>query len=83
VFTQKLETTYAAMWGYFTNIVSRLFRKANLGIAFNVMSIHVDRQRNDLFHVSLDDMVEFALSLSSTFSFQHYGLWEYTTYVYR
>lgn len=84
VFTQKLDTPYADMWEYLSKIVGILFRNARMGIAFNVMSSHVDWERKDLFHVPMDLMADFVQSeLSPKFIFRNdYGLREYTAYVY-
>lgn len=84
VFTQKLDTPYDDMVDYFTLILKALFNAAEHGIAFNVMSAHVDWQRDDLFHVPFDQMAEIVSQhLSRNYVFRSdYGLREYTTYVY-
>lgn len=82
VFTQKLDTPYLSMWEYFTSIVKLLYEKCARGIAFNVMSAHVNWERDDLFYVPLADMADFVLTLSPEFTFRYYGMWEYTVYVY-
>ena len=86
VFTEKLDTPWNDHWSYFTAIIHRLWQKTKCGLAFNVMSPVVDEERDDLFHVPFDRMAKFIRwDLSSRhFTFRHdYGLWEYTTYVYR
>ena len=86
VFTEKLDTPWNDHWGYFTAFIHRLWQKTKCGLAFNVMSPVVDEERDDLFHVPFDRMVKFIRwDLDSRhFTFRHdYGLWEYTTYVYR
>ncbi len=54
-------------------------------MAFNVMSKHVDWEREDLFHLPFDTLAEFLKKeLTRNFVFRNdYGLYEYTTYVYR
>ena len=63
----------------------RVFEKARVGIAFNVMSKHVDWERDDLFHLPFDVLAGFLRrELSRHYVFRaNYGLYEYTTYVYR
>lgn len=85
VFTEKRSLSYDEMWKFFTSLVERAFSLARVGIAFNVMSKHVDWERPDLFHVPFDDMARFIRQqLSRHYCFRaDYGLYEYTTYVYR
>ncbi len=49
------------------------------------MSKQVDWERDDLFHLPLDQMADFVCgNLSRNFVIRNdYGLYEYTTYVYR
>jgi hypothetical protein len=65
-------------------VLRRLFGIAEVGIAFNVMSKHVEWERDDLFHVPFDVLAEFVIAdLTRNFVFRNdYGLYEYTTYVY-
>lgn len=84
-FTEKRELAYEEMWEFFTLAVSKLWSKCNKGIAFNLMSKHVDWEREDLFHVSLDELGWFLKrNLSRNFVIRNdYGLYEYTVYVYK
>jgi hypothetical protein len=84
VFTQKLDNTQDEMWDYFTELVEVVFAKAEIGLAFNVMSKQVDWERDDLFHVPFDVLATFlATEVSRHFVIRHdYGLHEYTVYVY-
>lgn len=84
-FTEKRELTHNEMWEFFTDVIKRLWSKTNVGLAFNLMSKHVDWERDDLFHVSLDELGWFLKSnLSKNFQIRYdYGLYEYTTYIYR
>ena len=70
---------------YFKSVVRAVFAKAELGIAFNVMSKHVDWERDDLFHLPFDILAQFITrELTRNFIIRNdYGLYEYTTYVYR
>ena len=58
---------------------------ARRGLAFNVISKHVDWERDDLFHLPCDALIAFLKAeLSRHCVVRHdYGLFEYTTYVYR
>jgi SAM-dependent methyltransferase len=85
VFTEKRSLTFDEMLNYFKQLVSKVFAKAERGIAFNVMSKHVDWEREDLFHLPFDTLAAFLKrELSRNFVIRNdYGLYEYTTYVYR
>ena len=85
VFTEKRGLTFDEMLAYFQRMLIAVFSKARLGIAFNAMSKHVDWERDDLFHLPFDTLAGF-LTASMTRNFvirNDYGLYEYTTYVYR
>ena len=85
VFTEKRSQTFDAMFGYFGELLQRAYAAARYGVAFNVMSKHVDWERDDLFHVPFDLLAAFLRAkISRNFAFRSdYGLYEYTTYVYR
>jgi SAM-dependent methyltransferase len=85
VFTEKRGLTFDEMLAYFERTLSAGFAKAERGIAFNVMSKHVDWEREDLFHLPFDTLARFLTrSLTRNFVIRNdYGLYEYTTYVYR
>ena len=70
---------------YWRELVTILFRHARRGLAFDVMSKIVDWERDDLFHLSLDEMAEFVgRRLSRHFIVRHdYGKYHYTVFVYR
>lgn len=84
VFTEKRDLSFDEMLSYFKQLVRRVFEHARIGIAFNVMSKHVDWERDDLFHLPFDTLAEFLTKeLTRNFVFRNnYGLYEYTTYVY-
>ena len=84
VFTEKRELLFDEMLAYFKQLLKRVFSHATVGIAFNVMTKHVDWERDDLFHLPFDTLAEFLKKeLTRTFVFRNdYGLYEYTTYVY-
>ena len=85
VLTEKLNMSFEEMWDYTQRLLCAVFAKARCGIAFNVMSKQVDWERADLFHLPLDLLTGFLTrELSRHFNVRHdYGLYEYTTYVYR
>jgi Methyltransferase domain len=85
VFTEKRGLTFNEMLVYFERTLAAVFAKAQCGIAFNVMSKHVDWERTDLFHLPFDTLATYLTkSLTRNFLIRNdYGLFEYTTYVYR
>jgi SAM-dependent methyltransferase len=85
VFTEKRELSYEQMLEYVFAVLRAVFSRANAGIAFNVMSKHVDWERDDLFHLPMDVLAAFLTrEVSRHFVFRNdYGLYEYTAYVYR
>jgi len=85
VFTEKLMLTQDEMFAYFRELTAKLFSHCRIGMAFNVMSTHVDWQRDDLFHVSLDDLAGFlGQKITRDYVIRNdYGLYEYTTYLYK
>ena len=85
VFTEKRDLSFDEMLTYFQRMLLTVYPHAGLGMAFNVMSKHVDWERPDLFHLPLDILMEFLTSQISRHIVirQDYGLFEYTVYVYK
>lgn len=85
VFTRKGGLSFDEMFAYFKRLLIRVFDHAEVGLAFNVMSKHVDWERDDLFHLSFDVLARLLRKdVSRNFVFRNdYGLYEYTAYVYR
>ena len=85
VLTEKREMAYDQMLAYAKRLIKAVYRKANVVVAFNVMSAHVDWERDDLFHVPFDTLAGFLSGeLKASFVFRRdYGLYEYTTYLFR
>ena len=85
VFTEKLAMSHAEMSGFFQRMLATAFEFARKGVAFNVMSKHVDWERDDLFHLPFDEMAGFVTkNLTRNFVIRNdYGLYEYTVYLYR
>lgn len=85
VLTEKLSLPQDAMIELAQGLVKAAFDSARVGIAFNVMSAHVDWQRPDLFHWSFDAVATFLkASVSPNFAFRSdYGSYDYATFVWR
>ena len=85
VFTSKCDMDFDTMFDFVKRIISLLYSRCRRGIAFNAMSKHVDWERDDLFHLPLDMIADFVCAnLSRDFVIRNdYGLYEFTTYVYR
>ena len=85
VFTEKVDLNFDQMFGYLKEMLKVVFEKANIGVAFNVMSTAVEWEREDLFHLSKDQLVNFLIKdLTRNFVIRNdYGLYEYTIYIYK
>ena len=85
VFNEKRGLTFDEMLAYFERTLTAVFAKAQRGIAFNVMCKHLDWEREDLFHLPFDTLARILIrALTRNFVIRNdYGLYEYTTYVYR
>lgn len=84
VFTEKISLTEDEMWNFFSEKIELLWGLTKNSLAFNVMSKHVDYERDDLFHVSYDKMASFVRTMTNEYAFRcDYGLYEYTVYMYR
>lgn len=85
LFTEKRSLSWDAMWEFTRGMIRVLFGLAGTGLAFNVMSSHVDWQRDDLFHLPCDVLAAFLRAEVSRHSVLRadYGLHEYTAYVFR
>jgi len=85
VFTEKKALSFDEMFAYFTRLLKKVYERARVGVAFNVMTKHVEWERDDLFHLPFDTLAAFLKKeLTRNFVFRNdYGLYEYTAYVYR
>lgn len=85
IFTVRFGNGRAEMEAYVRAALQALWRVTDACLVFNVMSPHVDWERDDLFHWGLDEAAGFAKRHLS----RHvdvtasYGLWEYTMHVWR
>jgi SAM-dependent methyltransferase len=84
LFIYKGEFGFDAMWDYCRKMLLRAARLSRRGFAINVVSKHVDWERDDLFHVPIGMLTDFiAENCSRSFVVRHdYKLFEYTVYVY-
>jgi SAM-dependent methyltransferase len=84
-FTEKRDLSQNEMMEFLKSVLIKLWEKTNTGISFNVMSKIVDWERDDLFHVSMDEICLFLKNkLSRNFIIRNdYKLYEYTIYVYK
>ncbi|GAB4223048.1 MAG: hypothetical protein Tsb005_16890 [Gammaproteobacteria bacterium] len=85
LFTVKRAISTATMMRFMQIIIEKLFAITQQGLAFNVMSPHVDWRREDLFYVDMMELTTFIIKhLTRNFVIRHdYGLYEYTCYLYR
>jgi len=85
IFTCRLQMSEEEMTDYMIRFLRLAFAHCHRGLVFNVMSHHVDWQREDLFHVPFDRMAEILkANLSRNYIFRaDYGLYEYAVYVYK
>lgn len=83
VFTGRFDVSYFEMEAMAKETLKAIWPSIRIGLAFNVMSKHVDWERDDLFHWPLDDMVAFCkANLSRHVSLRlDYGLWEASAFV--
>lgn len=85
IFTCKLKMSQEQMTDYMVRLLRLAFTHCRVGLAFNVMSSHVDWQRDDLFHVPFDQMADLLqANFGRNYIFRaDYGLFEYTVYLYK
>jgi len=85
--TLKAKMSQMEMTDFYQKILKRSWSRTRCGMAFNLMSKDiVDWTREDLFYQSFSEVSAFLKSELGTRHFvfrQDYGLYEFTTYVYR
>ena len=85
LFTAKgKDNSHSEFWEYCRTVLSAVSKRVTKGFAFNASSPYVDWERDDLFHLRVEDALGFlSTEVSRSFSVRHdYGLFEYTVYVY-
>jgi len=87
VFTEKLTLSQTEMFDFFSKVLTRLWEKANKGLAFNIMDpSKVDWRRDDLFFLNYSQVTSFIkkqLNCENYVLRCDYGLREYTVYLYK
>lgn len=85
VLTEKRELRFEQMEDYAKALIKSAYHSCKYGVAFNVMSSHVEWHREDLFHWPLDKAISFLVAECSRNIMMRmdYGLYEYTIYLYR
>ncbi|MEM8635200.1 MAG: class I SAM-dependent methyltransferase [Pseudomonadota bacterium] len=81
VFTAKFGLDYAGMLSILKDTISSAWNSVDLGLGYNVMSKHVDWERDDLFHLPCDDAITLAIEQLNTRNVRilhDYGLYEYS-----
>jgi SAM-dependent methyltransferase len=83
VFTGRFGVSYRDMETMARETLTAIWPSVVGGVTFNVMSKHVDWEREDLFHWPLDDLMAFCKERLSRHVAIHldYGLWEASVYV--
>ena len=84
VFTEKRDYTHQQMMIYTKNLLQRLSVKCSKGMMVNFMSKNVAWERDDLFHVSLDEITAFVTkNITRHFIVRSdYSLYDYTIYMF-
>lgn len=85
VFTEKRNLNFDEMWEYTQELLLKAFSFAKVGLCFNVMSKHVDWERDDLFHLPHDTLCSFLCKkVTRNYIIRNdYGLYEYSVYIYK
>ena len=85
VFTVKRDLSFEDMWSFVKSCISILWEYTNNRMIFNVMSSHVDWEREDLFHLPIDLLADFLCEkISRDFVIRNdYQLYEYATIIYK
>lgn len=85
ILTQKLAATEDEMSDFAKKVVTKMFRIAKRGIAFNLMTNYVNYTVPNLYYTDPSETLRFCqASLSPHVRIDHaYRLYEYTTYVYK
>lgn len=85
LFTEKRSLSWYDMAEFAKQMISQAFKVCKKGIAFNVMSYHVDWCDPALFYWSFNDLAVFLYETCTRHIVfrSDYGLYEYTVYAYK
>ena len=85
IFTQKLDIQEDEMHRYLREFLTVAFELCRVGVAWNVMSTHVNYQAENLFYLAPSKIVEWIASeLTTQFVIHHaYKDYEFTVYMYK
>lgn len=83
--TQKLQAKISTMDRFLVTLVTKMFDLCNIGVAFNVMSTHVNHTVENLYYRNPAELIAWCMSqLTPRIRLDHaYPLFEYTIYLYR
>lgn len=83
--TEKRNLFWHEMVSFAQQMIQEAFKLCRKGIAFNVMSYHVDWCQPHLFYWSFDEMASFVFKHCTRHMVlrNDYGLYEYTVYAYK
>jgi SAM-dependent methyltransferase len=86
ILTQKVTASTLMMNKFAQRLIKKMFEVCNIGVAFNVMSTHVNFQKDNLYYRSPAEMMSWCMSeLTSDVRIDcAYELWfEYTVFLYK
>lgn len=85
VLTQKLGAKIRDMDHFLKEVVSKMFEQCRVGVAFNVMTTHVNYMVPNLYYRNPVELLAWCMSeLTSRVRLDHaYPMFEYTVYLYR
>lgn len=85
VLTQKLGATIRDMDHFLNVVVTKMFELCRVGVAFNVMTTHVNFMVPNLYYRNPVELLAWCMSeLTSRVRLDHaYPMFEYTVYLYR
>lgn len=86
IFTARFTLDRPSMVNLMEETLLAVWPAVNDHLVYNVMSTHVDWERDDLFHISVDEAIAFAKSRLGTRQVRilhDYGLYEYACLIFR
>lgn len=85
ILTQKLDSSIFEMDKYAKKIVKKMYELCEIGIAFNLMTTHVNYFASNLFYRNPIELLAWCMTeITPKVRLDHaYPLFEYTIYLYR